>query len=65
MENIMKSLETEMRLLAHYNMRNHVGAKALAEDNELLGFYHLLYRGMKKEHGEKLPSSLISNWAYK
>ena len=63
MENIMKSLENEMRLLAFYNMRNHIAAMALKDEDDK--FYHLLYAGMKRDHGEKLPPSLISHWGYK
>lgn len=63
MERITKKLENEMRLLAYYNMRNHIAAMALKEDaNE---FYRLLYAGMKRDHGEKLPDSLISCWGFK
>lgn len=62
MDNI-KTLEEEIRLMAYYNMRNHIGAMALRDEDDK--FYHLLYAGMKKDHGEKLPPSLINTWSSK
>ena len=62
MDNI-KTLEEEVRLMAYYNMRNHIGAMALGDKNSM--FYRLLYTGMKKDHGEKLPPSLINTWSSK
>ena len=59
----MEKLEKEIRLLAYYTLRNHIGAKALADGGDAI--YRLIYKGMRRDHGEKLSDSLINIYANK
>ena len=61
--NNFKTLEEEVILMAYYNMRNHIGAMALKDEDDK--FYHLLYAGMKKDHDVRNYLPLSSTWSSK